>query len=117
MPRGALFLLLGTQLLAGCQSWRASSLGPQALLEEERPGMIRVTLDDGRVATLSDPRMVADTIVGTGDTQRAAAGEVRTLEVRRTSIPRTVALMVAHVTAVVTVVAFIIEIQPHYRGF
>ena len=114
-----LILLLSAPLLAGCQSWRTSSLGPQALLTEERPGTLRVTLADGGTLTFSEPMLVSDTIVGSSEagTQRAAVAEVRTLEVRRTSLPRTLGLLVAHAAAVVTAIVLIIDAQPHYRGF
>lgn len=108
--------LVSVLLLAGCQSWRASSLGPERLIEEERPASIRVTLEDGRVATLTDPTLVSDTIVGTGagGIQRTAVSEVQGLEVRRTSVPKIAALVLANVTTVVTVIALIVDLLPHY---
>jgi hypothetical protein len=116
---GLLILLVGSPLLTGCHSWRTSSLAPQALLAEQRPDMLRVTLRDGGTVTLSQPRLVADTIVGTSDagTQRTPVEEVRTLEVRRTSFAKTVGLVVTHVGVVVTAIVLIIDAQPHYRGF
>jgi hypothetical protein len=119
-PRGrALMVLLGATLLAGCHSWRASSLSPQALLAEERPEVLRVTLEDGGTVTFMQPRLVSDTIVGTSEagTERAPLGRVRLLEVRRSSLPKTLGLVVTHAAIVVTSIVLIINAQPHYRGF
>jgi hypothetical protein len=41
---------------------------------------------------------------------------VRSLEVRRTSVPKSVAFVVSKVAAIVTFVAIIVYVQPHYRG-
>ena len=112
-------LLSALPLLAGCQSWRASSVAPSTVLTEERPEVVRVTLSDGEVVTLAQPRLVSDTIVGASEAgmERAAVGEVRTLEVRRTSFTRTFGLVLTHAAAVVTAIVLIIDAQPHYRGF
>ena len=117
--RHALGLALVGPALAACQTWRMPSVAPQTLIEGERPRVVRATLDDGRVLTLTQPVIVSDTIVGTTllGLERAPMSQLRSLEVRRTSVPRTLALIVTHVSAVVTAIAVIIEIQPHYRGF
>lgn len=83
---------------------------------EERPGTLRVTLADGDTLTFSQPTLVSDTIVGSAEsgTQRAAVAEVRMLEVRRTSLPKTLGLVVAHASALLTAIVLIIDAQPHY---
>ena len=82
----------------------------------ERPGTLRVTLSDGQTLTFSQPTLVSDTIVGSSEagTQRAAVAEVRMLEVRRTSLPKTFGLVVAHAATILTAIVLIIDAQPHY---
>jgi hypothetical protein len=100
---------------AACHSWQPSAI---ALVAEERPSTVRVTLADGRVATIANPTVVADSIVGVGEGGRGAvaAADVRVVEVNRLSLTRTTSLVVVHVSAAVTFLAYIVHWLPHYRG-
>jgi hypothetical protein len=115
--RLALLLLL-VPALAACHSWRPATLAPRALIAAEQPGVVRVTRANGSVVEIEGPAIVGDSIVGTGEggPTRAAAADVTFLEVRHVSIPKTLALLVSHASAAISFVAFVIEIQPHYRG-
>lgn len=105
--------------LGACHSWRTVSGAPRTYIDMERPQLVRATLEGGRTVTLAQPSMLADTIVGMTDLGlgRAPTLELRSLEVQRTSVPKTLALIVTHVAVVVTAIAIIIDVQPHYRGF
>jgi len=104
--------------LGGCQSWQATEVYPGVLIAEQRPDAVRITLVDSSVVTFERPTIVADSIGGftrTGNV-RAAVEDVRTLEVRRASVPKSLAFIVFHAAAVVSFVAIIVWLQPHYRG-
>jgi hypothetical protein len=104
--------------LGGCHSWQATEVPLPLLIAERRPDAIRVTLADSSVVTFERPTIDADSIRGltpTGNV-RAPVEDVRSLEVRRTSVPKSVAFVVSKVAAIVTFVAIIVYVQPHYRG-
>ena len=80
---------------------------------------MRVTLADGSRMTMVTHELRPDSLIGTmasGGPVRAAVGDVQTLEVQRFSLPRTASLVVTHASALVTVIALIVHVQPHYRG-
>jgi uncharacterized membrane protein len=71
---------------------------------------------------LERPSVVGDSILatpggGSASAASAATADVALLEVRHLSLPKTLALFVAHASGVITFVAFVIDLQPHYRGF
>ena len=117
--RWVLLAVMGVPLLAGCRSWQATPATPAALIADQRPAEVRVTLADESVVTIERPSIVSDTIRGltASENVRAAIEDVRTLEVRRTSVPKSMALVVLHVAAVVSLIALVVHVQPHYRGF
>ena len=117
--RWTVLALATLPVLASCRSWQATPVAPASLIAEERPVEVRVTLADDRVVTLERPSIVSDSIRGlTPDgTVRAAIADVQAVEVRRTSLPKSLAFVVFHVAAVVSVIAVIVDLQPHYRGF
>jgi hypothetical protein len=106
-------------LVAGCRSWQATPIAPATLIADEGPTEIRVTFADERVVTIERPSIVSDSIRGLTreGTVRAAIDDVRSLEVRRSSFPKSLAFVVFHVAAVVSFIAIIVDLQPHYRGF
>jgi hypothetical protein len=112
----AILLLLST---AGCYAWRPTATAPGRLVAEQSPPSIRATMMDGRMVTVSNPTLVNDTIVGAtaAGEERAAAADVLSVDVRRLSVTRTVSLFVMHASAVVGLIAAIVHVQPHYRGF
>lgn len=82
-------------------------------------GSARVTLADGSRTTLWTHEIQRDSIIGTtaaGDDVRAAAGDVRSFEVPRLNATRTATLVVFHASALVSLIALIVHVQPHYRG-
>jgi len=121
LSRRPRLLLLACLLvpLWGCRSWQAASIPPAILIAQERPDVVRVTLADSSVVTLQRPAMVADSIRGSTPEGfvRASVEDVRTLEVRRTSVPKTLSFFVFQAAAIVTFIAVIVDLQPHYRGF
>jgi len=92
----------GTVLLAiqlsGCTSWRTQHVAPQQVLQDSnlvRRG-VRVTTLDGQRYQIRHPALRSDTLTDIRDTTSAAIplDQVRQLQVRRPSAPRT-ALLVA----------------------
>jgi hypothetical protein len=103
----------------GCYSWRPVTSGPEVVIRDARPRDVRTTLSDGTVLTLQNPMLASDTIVGSSraGTVRAPTALVERLEVQRFSFVRTTALITLHAGVVVGLIAAIIAVQPHYRGF
>ena len=98
--------LIATLLLAvhltGCNSWHTPTISPAEVIADEKPSEVRVTLKDGTRLTLDDPTIRGDSI-GTV----AALSDVRTIEVRRFSIGKTVGLVLgAPVVGIVSLLAY-----------
>ena len=80
--------------LAGCQTWRPTPLSPQALIPQEQPASVRVTLKNGATVVLESPSLRNDSIVSaTDDAAVVAMGDVRVLEVRRFNPLRSIGLV------------------------
>jgi hypothetical protein len=84
--------------LTGCTGWRAQNVAPEQVLRDAqfvRRG-VRVTTLDGRRFELAHPVLRADSLTGTRHKTAVALplDQVRTLEVRRPSAPRTALLVV-----------------------
>lgn len=80
-------------LLAGCHSWRPTTVSPQTLISAEQPSSVRVTLLNGETVTVESPTVRNDSIVGVMDASVGVASrDVRSLEVRRLSIGKTIGL-------------------------
>jgi hypothetical protein len=90
--------LLLTTYLSGCTSWQVQNAAPDQVLQDShlvRKG-VRITTLDGQRFKVEHPTLRADTLTGTRDTAAVAVplGQIRELQVRRPSAPRT-ALLVA----------------------
>jgi hypothetical protein len=119
MMRRSSILLALVAFSSACQTWRPAPIAPNLAAPENRPDIIRVELADGRRITMPRPVITADSIVGVvgfGSVIRTATADVRALEVQRYSLTRTFGLVLAHASAVVSVIALIVHVQPHYRG-
>jgi len=96
--------------LAGCTTWRPTTLSPAQVIEDEQPSSVRVTQTDGTSLVLSNPSIASDSIVSVVEervcqTSVVAGGrfncvdaqarmsiavvEVASLELRRVSLGRT----------------------------
>jgi hypothetical protein len=109
-----LVCMMGT---TGCRTWQPVDVSSPAL-SNGAPDVVRIVRTDGTRATLEDPRIVADSIVGFAgfDPVRTALVDVESVELQRWSGPRTVGLIVAQASVVLHFVALIVHVQPHYRG-
>lgn len=58
-----LALLMLVVFLAGCYSWRPTTVSPRQVIEEEQPSRVRVTLNSGTVTVIPDPVLVGDSII------------------------------------------------------
>jgi hypothetical protein len=114
--RVAVFLL-SLSALAGCRTWRPVQVSAPALVAAA-PDVVRLVRSDGTRVTVSDPEIVADSIVGYDgfDPVRTALTDVRSAELQRWSGPRTAGFIVAQASLVLHIFALIVQVQPHYRG-
>ena len=89
------------------------------MVAEERPRQVRLTRVDGDTLTIERPTIAGDSIVGLSGIffRRVAISDVQLLEVERISPTKTAAMFVAQAGAVVSIIALIIDLLPHYRGF
>lgn len=118
LSRAGLLLSLG--MLAGCQTWHTVPARPGVPAFQGRATEARITFPDGSVTRLSGAVVAADTVLGTspetGLIRRTPNDAIQTLEIRRVSKTRTVGLLVVHASFIVSVIALVVHIQPHYRG-
>jgi hypothetical protein len=85
-------LLLAVQMGA-CVSWQAVSTPHEAYIRDQAPDRVRVTRDDGIQLTLLAPEVRAGAIVATQSPGAVLLGDVRTVEVERISVLRSVGIM------------------------
>lgn len=122
-PTAIVLLLVHT---TACMEWRLSPLSPHQLIEEESPEEIRVTLLSGERMVLTDPRIQADSVVGTltetvdGVTHIRPApvhvGDVQQIEVHHFNGRRTFGTVLA-VAGVAAVVWACIEFSRSWEPF
>ena len=81
-------------LLTACQTWRPTGVGPQTYIPAEQPSTVRATLRTGTTVTLETPTVRGDSIFGITDAGvvGVASEDVYLLEVRRTSVLRSIGL-------------------------
>ena len=79
-------------LLTACQTWRPTAASPQTLIPVEQPSSVRATLRSQARVTLENPTMRNDSIFGItdGGVVGVASEDIGLLEVRRTSILRSI---------------------------
>ena len=92
-------------LLTACQTWRPTAASPQTLIPVEQPSSVRATLSGGARVTLENPTMRNDSIFGVTDAGvvGVASEDLGLLEVRRTSILRSIGLGFAVLAGVAAV--------------
>jgi hypothetical protein len=68
-----------------CSHWRAQGLGPEMIVEHDKPKEIMVTRRDGTQLVLKNPVVEADSLAGMVDEERRAVGlsDVDHLSLRR----------------------------------
>ena len=86
-------LLLALHVNA-CTTWRPTTVSPPQLLEDEAPSRVRITRLAGEQVTIEAPRIRADSVVGRGTAApvSVAVSDIQQIEVRRTSVLRTLGL-------------------------
>lgn len=81
---------VGTLCLGACASWQEQRARPQAVVEQWRPGQVRVVLRSDETVVLRHPRVVGDSLVGalprTGASRSVALDEILATEVRRSRV-------------------------------
>ena len=81
-------------VLTACHTWRPTGVGPQTYIPAEQPSTVRATLRTGTTVTLETPTVRGDSIFGITDAGvvGVASEDVYLLEVRRTSVLRSIGL-------------------------
>lgn len=115
LPLRAATLLVLTCLLPACTAWHLKSAPPQEVIAAKQPVKVRIVRQDRSRVELSQPKVEADSIVGTNwdvkpgsPPSRAAIAlaDVRTIEVRETDTRRTIAAVGFVGTIITFIVAF-----------
>ena len=111
------FVLLCLIVMPACRTWRPVDVSG-ATISAAAPDVVRIVRTDGTRATVSDPTIVADSLVGYDgfDPVRTALVDVESVELQRWSGPRTAGLIVAQASVILHLFALIVHAQPHYRG-
>ena len=112
------WLVVAVTLVAfpACYSWQPTTVGVRTLILEERPSLLRATMNGGESVTIDSPAIVNDSVVGLTDSGivRAGTADFSLVEVPRFSFMKTTALIGSHLLAIAGFVAFVISVQPHY---
>ena len=115
LQRSVAVIVMSGQL-SSCTGWRAESLSPVDVIEDQHPGEIRVQRGDGRSEVLYRPEVNGDSLLGRRNwdakqSDRAMAlSDVKGLATRHVSVGRTVAV-VAGLGAVVGVLIGVASMQ------
>ena len=99
-------LLMLVLHLGACTTWGPVTVNPRQFIEEERPARIRVWQDE-RATELRNPVIDGDTIGSTivpRTLPRIALTDITSIEARRPSSVRTLALTLGVVGAIIVVV-------------
>jgi hypothetical protein len=85
MHSAMLSTLLVVTTLTACTSWRVQPVGPEQLLNDERPNAVRVQRADQSRVVLNSPQLVSDSLLGTTRGQRTAVplADITQIAVRR----------------------------------
>ena len=96
--------------LVACTSWKTQEASPQQVLADDQPDKVRVTLTDGSQVVLEEPAVSGDTLSGLDDSTpvHIPLADVADVEVRKTDIIPTVALVVLGLGVVFVGVAAIV---------
>lgn len=78
---------------SACVSWQAVSAPPEAYIRDQTPDRVRVTRNDGMQLTLDGPEVRAGAIIATQSPGAVLLGDVRTVEVERIDVLRSVGIM------------------------
>jgi hypothetical protein len=99
LPVASLLLVL---LLAGCKSWRPSTVSPRQLIEEQQPERILLVQAGGRQLDVGDPRVEGDSITAVVRGRRVLPAESSGVVGRRAEYEDTIRVALADVTGVKT---------------
>ena len=117
-PIPRLITILLVVLLPACYSWHAVDGGARRYISEERPGIVRLTLTDGRKIDMVDPEVLGESIVGRVDERSTIADEadVAVAQERRFEAFRTGAAIAVVVGALVGVTVGVFTPSQHLKG-
>lgn len=83
-PVAALLIPL---IVVGCYRWRAAETAPRTFVEAERPAHVRVTTGHSTIE-MQEPRIVGDSLIGSGPRQRHHGVRVALADVTRVDTPQ-----------------------------
>ncbi|MDH3272080.1 MAG: hypothetical protein OEN56_12140 [Gemmatimonadota bacterium] len=93
-PRSrVLFPLMLVALLGGCATWQPVGTSAEAVFQDDPPDQVRVTRTDGERLIIRGPQLRAGAIVGTASRGAVLLENIRVLEVRGTSVIRSIGLV------------------------
>lgn len=81
--------------LSGCSTWRTEPVSPEQYIAENRPGKVRLVLNDSNTMQVESPRILRDSVVGdqyVGNTNRRVAvpmGDIRSVQTSHLNIGKT----------------------------
>ena len=110
-------LVLAPLALCGCMTWQSASRAPTSSVWRDLPGTMRVTLEDGRSLMIERPVIRMDQTIGSeiGGPSTPLL-DISTVEVRRVSWVRTGGLLLVKASALLQIIALVVDSQPHYHG-
>jgi hypothetical protein len=101
--RQLLVLFCTGVLLTGCSKWVSQESAPEALMREQSPQLVRVTLNSGDIMEVARPEVTHDSLLGVLPNSSVAGSplvhysvsldSVRSMAVKERSFGRTVSLV------------------------
>ena len=84
-------LAVGTLMLDGCMTWRASNVAPINFVQDQKPGKVRIERTDASRVVLSQPVVAGDSI--RGQQGAVAVKDIKAIAARRFDPLRTLGLV------------------------
>ena len=93
------------------------SRAPTSPVWRDLPGTMRITLEDGRTLTFEQPVIRMDqTIRSERGGPSAPLLDIFAVEIHQLSEIRTSGLVLLHASALLQIMALVVDKQPHYHG-
>lgn len=126
-PALAALTVLVVALQPACYNWHATEVGPAEYLGTERPDVVRLTMADGTVVEIENPRVIGDSIEGVLPPQgrgremapfpvSVPVSDVRAVEARELSASRTAVAVGVTAVGIVAILVGVLSNRTHGRG-
>ena len=116
-PRAILTSLLAVSTVSACSTWHTQPLTPAQVIAEQHPPAVRVDRADGNRQVIVEPRVIADSLVGTSGGRRLSVplADIGAIAVSRGDPLKSVGMFLGVVAAIGAAVIAILAIATPTR--